>query len=86
MAELHVSIVSADREVWAGPAKQLVARTTEGEIGILAGHEPILAILAEGEVRVNGTDGAVVRVRADEGFLSVENNRVTVVSRVAQVV
>ncbi|PRY69607.1 ATP synthase F1 subcomplex epsilon subunit [Glaciihabitans tibetensis] len=86
MAELHVSIVSADREVWAGAAKQVVARTTEGEIGILAGHEPILAILAPGEVRVNGNDGSVVRITADDGFLSVENNRITVVSRVATVV
>jgi F-type H+-transporting ATPase subunit epsilon len=52
MAELNVSLVSADSEVWSGVAKQVVARTTEGEIGILGGHEPLLAILASGEVRV----------------------------------
>jgi F-type H+-transporting ATPase subunit epsilon len=86
MAELQVSIVAADHEVWSGAAKQIVARTTEGEIGILPGHEPILAILAAGEVRVSAVDGSQVRLRADDGFLSVEHNRVTIVSRVAELV
>jgi F-type H+-transporting ATPase subunit epsilon len=86
MAELQVSIVAADHEVWSGAAKQIVARTTEGEIGILPGHEPILAILATGEVRVSAVDGSHVRLRADDGFLSVEHNRVTIVSRVAELV
>jgi F-type H+-transporting ATPase subunit epsilon len=83
MAELQVSIVAADHEVWSGPARQIVARTLEGEIGILPGHEPILALLAPGEVRVSSTDGNTVRIRADDGFLSVENDRITIVSRVA---
>lgn len=52
---LKVSVVSANAEVWSGEAKQLTARTVEGEIGILAGHEPMLAILATGEVRVTAS-------------------------------
>ena len=44
--ELLVSVVSADQEVWSGLARQVIARTTIGEIGILAGHEPVLATLA----------------------------------------
>jgi F-type H+-transporting ATPase subunit epsilon len=83
MAELQISIVAADHEVWAGAARQIVARTLEGEIGILPGHEPILALLAPGEVRVSATDGSTIRIRADDGFLSVENDRITIVSRVA---
>ena len=86
MAELKVSVVSADQEVWSGVAKQIVARTTEGEIGILPGHEPILAILAAGEVRVTTTEGSVVSANAEDGFLSVENNNVTVVARNAELV
>ena len=86
MAELAVSVVSADQEVWSGTAKQVVARTTEGEIGILAGHEPILAILAKGEVRVTLADGAVVLANADDGFLSVEHDTVTIVARNAELV
>ena len=86
MAELSVSVVAADHEVWSGKAKQIVARTTEGEIGILPGHEPILAILASGEVRVTTVDGASVRARADEGFLSVEHDTVTIVARDAELI
>lgn len=83
MAALTVSLVSADREVWSGEAKQIVARTTEGEIGILAGHEPVLAILAAGEVRITGTDGAVVTATAEDGFISVEHDTVTIFAGVA---
>ena len=86
MAELTVSIVSADSEVWSGKAKQIIARTMVGEIGILAGHEPILAILAQGEVRVTASDGQIVRASADDGFLSVEHNTVTIVARNAELV
>jgi F-type H+-transporting ATPase subunit epsilon len=84
--ELAVSIVSADQEVWSGIAKQIVAKTTVGEIGILAGHEPVLATLAEGQVRVTLASGEVVTAQADDGFLSVDHNRVTVVARAAALV
>ena len=77
MADLKVSVVSADNEVWSGLAKQIVARTTEGEIGILPGHEPILAILAAGEIRVTNLE---------DGFLSVEHDTVTIVARNAALV
>ena len=87
MAEfLKVSVVSANAEVWSGEAKQLTARTVEGEIGILAGHEPLLAILATGEVRVTAVDGTRITAQADDGFLSVENDVVTVVAREAALV
>lgn len=83
---LHVSVVAADHEVWSGEARQIVARTTIGEIGILAGHEPVLGILASGEVRVTLLDGSVVTARADDGFLSVQNNQVTIVAGTASLV
>ena len=86
MAELKVSVVAADHEVWSGKAKQISARTTEGESGILPGHEPVLAILAQGEVRVTTIEGNVITAQADDGFLSVENNTVTVVARNAGLV
>jgi F-type H+-transporting ATPase subunit epsilon len=83
---LAVSVVAADHEVWSGEAKQIVARTTEGEIGILAGHEPILAVLAAGEVRVTALDGTVVTANAEDGFLSVQNDTVTIVAGAATLV
>ena len=78
---LTVSVVSADQEVWSGEATMVIAKTVEGEIGILAGHEPLLAILAEGEVRVTQASGARITAQADDGFLSVENNTITIVAR-----
>jgi F-type H+-transporting ATPase subunit epsilon len=78
---LRVELVAADKAVWSGEAKLVVAKTVEGEIGLMPGHEPMLAILAEGEVRVTKPEGEVLVVTADDGFLSVEHDVVTVVAR-----
>ncbi len=86
MADLTVSVVSADAELWSGAARQVIARTQIGQIGILAGHQPVLGILAEGDVRVTTTDGQLVTVRADDGFLSVQNDVVTIVAGSAELV
>ncbi|PZE28858.1 MULTISPECIES: F0F1 ATP synthase subunit epsilon [unclassified Curtobacterium] len=83
MAGLTVSVVSADQEVWTGDATMVVARTTEGQIGVLAGHEPMLAILAQGQVRISRADGSTVHADAEDGFLSVEHDTVTIVARQA---
>ncbi|AGW42011.1 ATP synthase F0F1 subunit epsilon [Leifsonia xyli subsp. cynodontis DSM 46306] len=85
-SSLRVSVVAADHEVWSGEAKMVVARTVEGQIGILPGHEPLLAILASGEVRVTLNGGESIAAQADDGFLSVENNVVIVVARQAELV
>ena len=81
-----MSVVSAEREIWSGTATQVVARTTVGEIGILAGHEPVLGILASGDVRVLTTEGELITANADDGFLSVQNDVVTIVAGTAALV
>ena len=86
MADLTVTVVSADEQVWSGQASMVVARTKEGEIGILAGHQPLLGILAAGEVRVTASDGGRITANAEDGFLSVENDTVTVVASRAALV
>lgn len=83
---LNVAVVSAERELWSGEATQVIARTTEGEIGILTGHEPVLAILAPGESRVTASDGSVVTARVEDGFLSVQGDTVTIVAGTAELV
>ena len=83
---LKVSVVAADHEVWSGEATMVVARTVEGQIGILPGHEPMLAILASGEVRVTLSGGEKIVAEAADGFLSVANNVVTIVARKAELV
>ena len=50
MAELNVEIVSEERSIWSGAASAVSARTVNGEIGILPGHTPMLAVLGDGEV------------------------------------
>ena len=84
MATLEVNVVAADREVWAGEAKRVIARTLDGEIGILPGHEPVLGVVADGEARILTTGEDTVRVQADGGFLSVENNRVIIAADQAE--
>ena len=86
MAQLEVSLVAMDRPVWSGAATLVVATTPEGEIGILSGHEPILAILAPGETRVTAADGSVVTARVEDGFLSVQGDTVTIVAGTAELV
>ncbi|GAA2832986.1 ATP synthase F1 subcomplex epsilon subunit [Leucobacter komagatae] len=77
---LNVKVVSATSEIWSGAASQVVANTVEGEIGILTGHQPFLALLAKGEVRVTTEAGEKVTVNAEDGFLSVDHDTVTVVA------
>lgn len=83
MAHLEVDVVAADRRVWRGDAQMVSAPAADGDIGILPGHTPLLAILREGDVRITSTDGVPRTVRVDEGFLSVDNDKVTVVVHAA---
>lgn len=86
MAALNVSVVSAEQEVWSGEASLVVAKTLEGEIGIMRGHQPVLALLAQGSVRVTLEDGEKVTVDAEDGFLSVDHDTVTIVAGSAAIV
>jgi F-type H+-transporting ATPase subunit epsilon len=81
---LHVELVAADRRVWSGEAKMVIARTTEGDIGVLANHEPTLSVMVDGIVEVWGTDGEVLVAACDAGFFSVAHNRVSVLSEHAE--
>ena len=83
MAELTVTVVSADEQVWSGQATMVVAKTQVGEIGILAGHQPLLGVLSAGEVRITAADGGRIVANAEDGFISVENNTVTIAARAA---
>ena len=85
MAELHVELVSVEREVWSGEASQVIARTTEGEIGILPGHAPLLGQLADGGVvSIYQEGGSPLLAAVHGGFLSVTDEGVTVLAEVAE--
>ncbi len=79
MSQLNVSLVAADRTVWEGEASMVSARGSEGDIGILPGHTPMLGVLMGGEVRIKSSGGNET-VTIDHGFLSVDHNRVTIVA------
>ncbi len=81
---LRVEVVSAEGLVWEGDATQVVARTTEGDIGILANHEPFLGILVPGAAEVFTTEGTREVVAVDGGFVSVANNRVSLLNGYAR--
>lgn len=85
MAELHVELVSVEREIWSGEAEQVNARTTEGEIGILAGHTPLLGQLAEGFiVTIRQSGGEDITAAVHGGFLSVTDEGVTILAERAE--
>ena len=75
----NVDVVSPEATVWSGEATFIVARTTEGEIGIMADHEPVMAALATGAVKIESEDETIT-VGVHGGFLQILNNQVTLLT------
>lgn len=86
MAEpMQVEVVSADRVVWSGTSTNVIAKTTDGEIGILPGHSPVLAVLQPSAVVIFAADGKQREIIAvDGGFVSVSQGRVSILSEYAR--
>ena len=85
MAEpFWVEIVAAHRRVWEGEAISVIARTTEGDIGVLAHHEPTIAPLVPSTAEVTTPDGRREIIVVDGGFLSVTPTRVALIAPAAQ--
>jgi F-type H+-transporting ATPase subunit epsilon len=81
---LHVELVAADRLVWSGEATMVIARTTEGDVGVLPNHAPMLSLMVDGVVDVQTADGETWVAAVDAGFLSVANNRISILSEHAE--
>jgi F-type H+-transporting ATPase subunit epsilon len=82
--QISVDVVSAEAKVWSGRAEMVVARTTEGEIGILPGHAPVLGQLKEpSRVRIKVEGGDEIAYDVAGGFLSVADDEVTVLAESA---
>jgi F-type H+-transporting ATPase subunit epsilon len=81
--KLEVHVVTPEREVWTGDAEMVVAESVEGQLGILPGHAPLLALLDVGPLRVK-TDGEEIRAVIDGGFLHVRDDRVDVLAEHAE--
>lgn len=81
---LHVELVSADRVVWSGEATRVIARTVAGDVGVLPGHAPLLSVLSHGVVDIQSEEGETWIAAVSDGFLSVADNRVSVLSEYAE--
>jgi len=86
VATVHVELVSVERLLWSGDATMVIARTTEGELGVLPGHAPLLGELAPGGiVRIQQEGGGEELVFAVHGgFLSVTEDGVSVLAEIAE--
>jgi F-type H+-transporting ATPase subunit epsilon len=83
---LQVELVVPDGEVWSGEAQMVIAKTLEGDIGVLTGHAPVLGILAEGSVvRIRPEEGGEeISAAVSSGFFSIADDRVSVLARQAR--
>ena len=86
MSTLHVELLMPDRSLWSGEAGMVIAKTIDGDIGILPGHAPVFGILSPGSLvrirEVPGDDnpGDAVRAAVRDGFLSVTADRVSILA------
>lgn len=85
MAELviHVDVVSAEGEIFSGPAKMVFVPASEGDIGIAPRHAPLLTLLKAGEVRIQTPDGAEHLIFVGGGVLEIQPKKVTVLADTA---
>jgi F-type H+-transporting ATPase subunit epsilon len=84
MATMEVSVVSAERELFSGEAAEVYARSIEGEIGILPGHQPALISLQIAPVRIKMTDGSWEIYAVHEGTMFFRDNRLVVLADIAE--
>lgn len=81
-----------DGEIWSGNARMVIAKTLDGDIGVMGGHPPVLGILAEGSVvRIldpevgDEPQGEEVMIAVSSGFLAIADDRVSILSGQAEV-
>jgi F-type H+-transporting ATPase subunit epsilon len=84
---MNVELVEPEGELWSGQAEMVIARTLDGEIGLLTNHAPLIGILYEGstiQIRPEHGNGADIFAAVTGGFLSMADNRISILARQAQ--
>ena len=81
----QVDVVSPEATVWSGQAIIVIARTPEGELGIMADHEPLMATCATGPIEIEAESGERTTIGVHGGFLQVLDNQVTLITDRAEV-
>lgn len=85
MASIHVEVVSPEKQLFSGDAAEVYARSLDGEIGILAGHQPALLALDTSPLKVKLVDGGEERFAVHSGFLFFRDDRLVVLADRAEV-
>jgi F-type H+-transporting ATPase subunit epsilon len=70
---LDIHLVTPEHEVWAGSAEMVIARGTDGMVGILSGHAPLLIRLSIAPIKIQLEEGRWIVAVVDGGFLHVTN-------------
>ena len=81
---MQVELVSPERILFSGESDMVVCRTSDGEIAFLNNHAPLIGLLGIGPVRIYSGDRVVERAAVHGGFVEVSNNKVTILSDVAE--
>jgi F-type H+-transporting ATPase subunit epsilon len=81
---IEVDIVTPERRVWSGPVEILIARGSEGELGVLPGHAPLITALRDGVLRLRRPGGQMLNIACEGGFLEVKPDGVTVLASSAR--
>lgn len=83
---LKVELVSVERLIWSGEADMVIARTTEGELGVLPGHAPVLGQLSDDQcvVQIHRTGESNLVAAVHGGFLSVTSQGVSILAEIAE--
>ncbi|MFF0310140.1 F0F1 ATP synthase subunit epsilon [Streptosporangium sp. NPDC004379] len=85
MAKLRVGVVSPERELWSGEADMVIAKTIEGEIGIMPRHAPVIGVLVEGGVlRIKRGDDTDLVAAVHGGFISVAGDEVSILAETSE--
>lgn len=83
MATFNLTVVSAEEKIFSGLVTSVQATGSEGELGILAGHVPLLTAIKPGIVKLTHENGNEEVIYVSGGFLEVQPNIVTVLADVA---
>ncbi|HYG73520.1 MAG TPA: ATP synthase F1 subunit epsilon [Planctomycetota bacterium] len=77
---LHVTVITPAKSVFDAQATSVVVPAFDGELGVMPGHAPLLALLGTGEMRLTTPNGETKKLALRGGFLQVNNNNVTVLT------
>jgi F-type H+-transporting ATPase subunit epsilon len=83
-ATMQVELVSPERKLFSGLATMVIARPLDGDAAFLPGHAPFLGLLGIGPVTIRTAEGVDIKAAVHGGFIEVKDNKVTILSDVAE--